>query len=302
MKKHTIAERVVLKFRYHHLLDWLPDKQYLCLMYWAMLHKKLDLKNPKTFNEKIQWLKINDRKPEYTVMVDKYAAKQYVADRIGEQYIIPTLGVWESFDDIDFESLPNQFVLKCTHDSGGLVVCKDKSKLDKTAAKEKIEKSLKRNYYWSGREWPYKNVPPRIIAEKYMTDSQETNGEELSLKDYKFYCFDGTMKFVMINSDRNSNKPTKADYFDRDFNWLDFTWGYGHAEVRPEKPDKFKEMVSIAEKLSKRLPHIRVDLYECNGQIYFGELTFYDGSGFDEISPVEWDYKIGDYIKLPTKD
>ena len=302
MKKHTIAERVVLKFRYHHLLDWLPDKQYLCLMYWAMLHKKLDLKNPKTFNEKIQWLKINDRKPEYTVMVDKYAAKQYVADRIGEQYIIPTLGVWESFDDIDFESLPNQFVLKCTHDSGGLVVCKDKSKLDKAAAKEKIEKSLKRNYYWSGREWPYKNVPPRIIAEKYMSDSQETNGEELSLKDYKFYCFDGTMKFVMINSDRNSNKPTKADYFDRDFNWLDFTWGYGHAEVRPEKPDKFKEMVSIAEKLSKRLPHIRVDLYECNGQIYFGELTFYDGSGFDEISPVEWDYKIGDYIKLPTKD
>ena len=302
MKKHTIAERVVLKFRYHHLLDWLPDKQYLCLMYWAMLHKKLDLKNPKTFNEKIQWLKINDRKPEYTVMVDKYAAKQYVADRIGEQYIIPTLGVWESFDDIDFESLPNQFVLKCTHDSGGLVVCKDKSKLDKAAAKEKIEKSLKRNYYWSGREWPYKNVPPRIIAEKYMSDSQETNGEELSLKDYKFYCFDGTMKFVMINSDRNSNKPTKADYFDRDFNWLDFTWGYGHAEVRPEKPDKFKEMVSIAEKLSKRLPHIRVDLYECIGQISFGELTFYDGSGFDEISPVEWDYKIGDYIKLPTKD
>lgn len=310
MKKQTIAERVVMKLRYHHLLDWLPDKQYLRLMYWAILHKKLDLRYPKTFNEKLQWLKIYDRKPEYTVMVDKYAAKQYVADRIGEQYIIPTLGVWENFDDIDFESLPNQFVLKCTHDSGGLVVCKDKSKLDKVAAKEKIEKSLKRNYYWSGREWPYKNVPPRIIAEKYMSDSQGTNGEEISLKDnkvddlkdYKFYCFDGAVRFVMINSDRNSDKPTKADYFDRDFNWLDFTWGYGHAEVRPEKPDKFEEMITIAEKLSKGLPHIRVDLYECNGQIYFGELTFYDGSGFDEISPVEWDYKIGDYIKLPTKD
>ena len=142
-----------------------------------------NLRNPKTFNEKLQWLKIYDRKSEYTVMVDKYAAKQYVADRIGEQYIIPTLGVWENFDDIDFESLPNQFVLKCTHDSGGLVVYKDKSKLDKAAAKEKIEKSLKRNYYWSGREWPYKNVPPRIIAEKYMTDNCYSD----DFTDYKFF-------------------------------------------------------------------------------------------------------------------
>lgn len=290
-------------------LNWMPDWLYLKVKYRGAMGTSLDLKNPVSFNEKLQWLKIYDRKSEYTVMVDKYAAKQYVADRIGEQYIIPTLGVWENSDDIDFESLPNQFVLKCTHDSGGLVVCKDKSKLDKAAAKEKIEKSLKRNYYWSGREWPYKNVPPRIIAEKYMSDSQGTNGEEISLKDYKvddlkdykFYCFDGAVRFVMINSDRNSDKPTKADYFDRDFNWLDFTWGYGHAEVRPEKPDKFEEMITIAEKLSKGLPHIRVDLYECNGQIYFGELTFYDGSGFDAIEPIEWDHKIGDLIKLPIK-
>lgn len=307
MKEHTFAERVVMKLRYHHLLDWLPDKQYLQLMYWAIFHKRLDLKNPKGFNEKLQWLKLYDRRPEYTVMVDKYAAKQYVAARIGEQYIIPTLGVWEHFDDIDFDSLPNQFVLKCTHDSGGLVVCKDKQSLDKTVAKEKIEKSLKRNYYWSGREWPYKNVPPRIIAEKYMSNNQENNSKETSLivneaddlKDYKFYCFNGTMKFVMINSDRNSDKPTKADYFDRDFNWLDFTWGYAHAEIRPEKPEKYEEMVFLAEKLSKGLPHIRVDFYECNGKVYFGELTFYDGSGFDAIEPIEWEYKIGKMINLP---
>ena len=172
MRKQTFAERVVMKLRYHHLLDWMPDEQYLKLMYWAILHRKLDLKNPKTFNEKLQWLKLHDRKTEYTVMVDKYEAKRYVAERIGEQYIIPTLGIWEHFDEINFESLPNQFVLKCTHDSGGLVVCKDKSKLNKSTAREKIERSLKCNYYLSSREWPYKNVPPRIIAEKYMSDIQ----------------------------------------------------------------------------------------------------------------------------------
>lgn len=155
----------------------------------TILHSELDLKNPKGFNEKLQWLKIYDRKAEYTTMVDKYAVKQYVAEKIGEQYIIPTLGIWKRFDDIDFDSLPNQFVLKCTHDSGGLVVCKDKNKLDKEAAKAKIERSLKKNYYWSSREWPYKNVPPRIIAEKYMFNSKTTANETESLKDYKFYCF-----------------------------------------------------------------------------------------------------------------
>lgn len=261
---------------------------------------ELNLNNPQTFNEKIQWLKLYDRHPEYTMMVDKYAAKQYVASKIGDDYIIPTLGVWTKFDEIDFDKLPNQFVLKCTHDSGGLVICKDKSTLDITAAKRKIEHCLKRKYYYIHREWPYKNVPPRIIAEKYMTDNVNTSTNE-TLKDYKFYCFDGKVRFLMINSDRNSKMSTKADYFDRDFNWLDFTWGYEHANVRPVKPDCFDEMISISEKLSKGLPHVRVDLYECNGQIYFGELTFYDGSGFDKIEPIEWDYKIGKMLKLPSK-
>lgn len=297
MKRRTVIDKVILKLKYLHLLDWMPDKQYLQLMYWTIMHKKLNLKNPKGFNEKLQWLKINDRKPEYTAMVDKYSAKKYVAEIIGEQYIIPTLGIWEHFDNINFTELPEQFVMKCTHDSGGVIVCKDKNKLNKVIAKEIIEKSLKSNYYWSGREWPYKNVPPRIIVEKYMSNSQET-----SLKDYKFYCFNGIMKFVMINSDRNTDEPTKADYFDKNFKWLDFTWGYDHAKKHPQKPENFEKMVSLAEKLAKGFPHIRVDLYECDGQIYFGELTFYDGSGFDAIEPIEWDYKIGKMLKLPCDE
>ena len=280
--------------------NWIPDDIYLKKEFKVRMGKELNLNNPQTFNEKIQWLKLYDHHPEYTMMVDKYAAKQYVASKIGDEYIIPTLGVWTKFDDIDFDKLPNKFVLKCTHDSGGLVICKDKSTLDIAAAKRKIEHCLKRKYYYIHREWPYKNVPPRIIAEKYMTDNVNTSTNE-TLKDYKFYCFDGKVRFLMINSDRNFKTSTKADYFDCDFNWLDFTWGYEHANVRPVKPDCFDEMIAISEKLSKGLPHVRVDLYECNGQIYFGELTFYDGSGFDKIEPIEWDYKIGKMLKLPSK-
>ena len=205
-------------------------------------------------------------------MVDKYKVLDYIARMLGEEYLIPLLGVWDDPEDIDFNALLNQFVLKCNHNSG-LGMC----------------------VYLTGREWPYKDVPRKIIAEKYMEDA---SGD---LKDYKFYCFDGVMKFVMINSDRNSDKPTRADYFDRDFNWMDFTWGYSHAEIHPEKPEQFEKMVAIAEKLAKGLPHIRVDLYDCNGKIYFGELTFFDGSGFDKIEPIEWDYKIGDRLHLPRK-
>ena len=176
-----------------------------------------------------------------------------------------------------------------------MCICKDKSKLNIEKVKKELRKGLKEDYYLKFREWPYKDVPRKIIAEKYMEDA---SGE---LRDYKFYCFNGVMKFVMINSDRNTDKPTRADYFDRDFNWLDFTWGYSHAEVHPQKPEQFEKMVAIAERLSKGLPHIRVDLYDCNGKIYFGELTFFDGSGFDKIEPLEWDYKIGEMLKLQAK-
>lgn len=420
----------------------MPDERFLKKAFRAIMGQELNLDNPQTFNEKLQWLKLYNRKPEYTMMVDKYKVREYVAKTIGEEYLIPLLGVWDDPDEIDFEKLPNQFVLKCNHNSGlGMCICKDKSKLDIRQVRNELRKGLNQDYYLTGREWPYKNVPRKIICEKYMEDeagkelndyklmcfnskvkttfvcsnrfsedglnvtfydtdwksmpfekhypasvtnfSRHVSYEEMvriaeklaqhipfvrvdfyeikgkpyfgeltfasggekfnpeeadvapetciklpsicgggylickeecflwmhsiqtvlpkttELKDYKFYCFDGVMKFMMINSDRNSGKTTKADYFDRKFNCLNFKWGYEHAEECPAKPDKFNEMIEIAEKLAKDLPHVRVDLYECNRTVYFGELTFFDGSGFDKIEPIKWDYKIGEWCVLP---
>ena len=272
----------------------LPDVVYIRLAYFRRFKKFPDLKNPKTFNEKLQWLKLYNRKPEYTKMVDKYEAKKYVADIIGEEYIIPTLGVWDSFDEIDFDALPDKFVLKCTHDSGGLVICKDKSALDLEEAKKKIETSLKTNYYWHAREWPYKNVKPRIIAEKYMEDS-ETN----ELRDYKFFCFNGEVKALFIATDRaNPNEETKFDFFDAEFKHLPFTNGHPNAPKEPNKPQNFESMKELASKLSKSIPHLRVDFYEVDGKVYFGELTFSHWSGMMPFEPEEWDYKLGEYIDI----
>lgn len=446
----------------------ISDRTFLKYVFKKQLGYSLDLKNPRTFNEKLQWLKLYDRKDIYTTMVDKYAVKNYVASIIGEDYIIPTLGVWQRFEDIDFETLPNQFVLKCTHDSGGLVICKDKSRLDIETAKKKINKSLKTNYYYVGREWPYKNVKPRIIAEKYMEDHSTSElrdykffcfggvakcykvdfdrfvehranyfsadgelmkiGEEICppdfnkeipapenlekmkelaeklsatqpflradfydvdghvyfgeltfypasgfgkfifdgndellgswiklpeksevggyyliyknmlcvlntravnpekdrnnstqglvdykihsfndvpienketppLRDYKIYTFNGEAKMCMINQDRGHH--TRADYFDKNFKWLDFTWGYDHADVPPEKPKNYEKMFELAEKLAAGTPELRVDFYEVDGRIYFGELTFFDGGGFDKIEPKSYDELLGSWIKLP---
>ena len=273
----------------------MSDERYLKLRFKDRMGYKLDLKNPKTFNEKLQWLKIHDRNPNYTKMVDKYEAKLYVASKIGEEYIIPTLGVWENFGDIDFELLPNQFVLKCTHDSGGLVICRDKNEFDKEAAKEKIERSLNKNYYWHGREWPYKDVKPRIIAEQYMEDSVTQE-----LRDYKFFCFNGKMKVMFIASERyNETTETRFDFFDRQFQHLEFRNGHPNADVPPAKPEKFEEMCELAEKLAEDVPLLRVDFYEVNGKIYFGELTFSHWSGMMPFEPAEWDRTFGDWLKLP---
>lgn len=255
----------------------LSDKAYLKLKFKASLGKKLNLKNPQTFNEKLQWLKLNDRKPEYTTMVDKYEGKKYVADIIGEEHIIPTLGVWDKFDDIDFDSLPNEFVLKCTHDSGGLVIVKDKASFDKEAARKKINKCLKRNYYWHGREGPYKNVKPKIIAEEYMVDE---SGYEL--KDYKIFCFSGEPKVMFIATDRsNPNEETKFDFFDMDFKHLPFTNGHPNSNRPIQCPKSFEQMKELASKLSKGIPQVRVDFYDINGKIYFGELTLFHWGGND---------------------
>lgn len=420
-------------------LRLLSDEQYLKLLFKANLGYPLDLENPQTFNEKLNWIKLYDRKPIYTTMVDKYEAKRYVASIIGEEYIIPTLGVWDRFEDIDFDALPDQFVLKCTHDSGGLVICRDKSKLDIEAARKKINRSLRTNYYLLGREWPYKDVRPRIIAEKYMTDNgsdlrdykfftfdgepqfmyvsegmdnHETakvsfysldgellpfhridykpfdevielpNGYEnmlavcraitekiaasfvridlycisgttyfseitfapcggfvpfdpkewdkrlgdlvkvpkvrgggycivtndaiswihtsdhkdAQLTDYKFYTMNGKVKAMMIVTDRGIS--TKADYFDREFHHLDFTWGYPNSTDLPSKPHQFGKMIELAERLAKGTTEVRVDFYEVKGSLYFGEMTFFDGSGLQPILPIEWDKELGSWLKL----
>lgn len=278
--------------------NWMNDERYIRIAYRARMGKKLILNPPQTFSEKLQWLKLYNRRPEYTDLVDKYKVKLIVAKIIGEEYIIPTLGVWNHFDEIDFDKLPNQFVLKCTHDSGGLVVCKDKSKLDLKAAKRKIEQCLKNNFFWGMREWPYKNVKPRIIAEQYMEDKQTHE-----LRDYKFFCFDGEVKALFIATERmKEGEETKFDFFDENYNHLPFTNGHPNAAVLPQKPVCFDEMKVLAAKLSKGIPHVRVDFYEVNGKVYFGEMTFFHWSGFTPFVPEEWDYKFGDWISLPYKE
>ena len=270
------------------------DSLYLRMFFRYRFGRKLDLKNPQTYNEKLQWLKLYDRKPEYTKMVDKHAVKEYVAERIGEKHIIPTLGVWDRFEDIDFDALPDQFVLKCTHDSGGLIICTDKAKLDIEKARKTIEHAMKREYYVNTREWPYKDVPHRIIAEKYMVDE---SGYEL--KDYKFFVFDGRVEAMFIATDRSAQTETCFDFFDREFNHLPFTNGHPNAQKQILRPSRFEEMIEIAEKLGEGIPHCRVDLYNISGEIYFGEITFFHWSGMKKFEPEEWDYKFGSWIKLP---
>ena len=279
------------------IYNCIPDKLFLKYRYWRVFHKRLNLKNPQTFNEKIQWLKLYDRKPEYTKMVDKYEAKKYIASVIGAKYIIPTLGVWEHFDDIDFETLPDKFVLKTTHDSGTIVICKNKNEFDYKDAKKKLEKRLHYNYYKMHREWPYKNVKPRIIAEKYMEDSATKE-----LRDYKLFTFNGVVKALFIATERqNPNEETKFDFFDENLKHLDLKNGHPNATVPPACPETFNEMKILAEKLSKNIPHLRCDFYEINGKVYFGELTFSHWSGLTPFEPESWDLVFGNWICLPKK-
>jgi hypothetical protein len=281
----------------------IPDKLYLKWLFRLKMGYKLNLDNPKTFNEKLQWLKLYNRKPEYTQMVDKFAVKEYVAKIIGEEYIIPTIGVWDKFEDIDFEALPNQFVLKTTHGGGGggVVICKDKSKFDIQAAKIKLNKSLKQCIYKSLKEWPYKDVPRRIIAERYMVDKVSENNPYGNLVDYKFYCFDGCVKVCMIATERYSETGVCFDYFDSEFNHYPFEQGGPNSKKNIKKPELLDDMITLATKLSAGMPHVRVDLYCVDKQIYFGELTLFDSSGFAEFNPIEWDYTFGNWIELPKQ-
>lgn len=281
--------RVALKF--------LPDKQYIQLQYYRKFGKLPDLKNPKTFNEKIQWLKLHDRKPEYTMMVDKYDVKKYIAEKIGKQYVIPTLGVWEKVEDIDWENLPMQFVLKCTHDSGSVVVCKDKNNFDKQDAAKKLDGYLKRNAFWIGREWPYKNVKPRIIAEKYLEERGHIVPE-----DYKVYCLNGKPKYIVVFHNRfNDSQPLSETVYD--LNWqpqhisLDDHFAISD-EVIP-RPECLDELLEVCEKICYNYPQLRVDFYIIENKIYFGEITFHTASGFQPMIPKEVDSILGKEIKLP---
>lgn len=273
-----------------------PDDKYLVMEYKAVMGKELDLNAPKSFNEKMQWLKLYDRNPEYPIMVDKAEVKDYVAKRIGAEHIIETVGVWDSFDAIDFDRLPERFVLKCTHDSGGLVICKDKGSFDKEKARKKLEKCLKNNYYYMSREWPYKSVKPRIIAEEYMEDPKLAE-----LRDYKFFCFNGKPKCFKIDFDRFIEH--RANYYDIEGTLLPF----GESNVLPDferdiaMPQKLDEMLRLAEILSENIPFVRVDFYEVGEKIYFGELTFYPASGLGPFTDEEWDMKLGSWIELPEK-
>ena len=281
-------------YLYKYFLRFIPDVVWLKLRFRMRMGRTLNLKNPQTYNEKLQWLKLHNRNPLYTKLVDKYEVRKYVAEKIGEEYLVPLLGVWDKFEDIDFDKLPNQFVLKCTHDSGGLVICKDKAKLDIQAAKKKITRCMKINYYWAFREWPYKNVKPRIIAEKYMEDS--VDGE---LRDYKFFCFSGIAKVLFIATNRcKEDEETSFDFFDINYKHLDLTNGHPNAKTLPHKPATFETMKKLSEKLSENFPQVRCDFYEVNGKTYFGELTFAHWGGFVPFNPEEYDLEFGRWIKI----
>lgn len=290
--KQRLYRKTCLKF-----MKSMPDKKYIEMLYEVRTGKKINLKNPITYNEKLNWLKLYYHNNELTKMADKVTAKEIVSSMIGSNYVVPLLGVWNTPDDIDFDKLPDAFVLKCNHDSGSVVICKDKNKFDISAAKKKLGNCLLNNYYYESREWAYKNIRPKIIAEPYLEDF-----ESAELRDYKFFCFDGEVKFLYVATDRfKEGEEVKFSFFDSDYNFLPIIHGHPYAKDLPNKPQGFEEMKKLAQKLSKGLPHVRVDFYEANGNIYFSEFTFYNNSGFLPFDPDEWDYKFGDYLVLPAK-
>lgn len=293
--KRSYFQRLISKMISKGIFNFLSDKTFFKLAFWARLNQKLDLDNPTSLNEKIQWLKLHDRKELYAKIVDKYAVREFIKETLGEEYLVPLVGgPWNSFDEIDFNLLPNSFVLKTTHDSGGVVVVPDKSKMDKVESKKKIMKSMKNNYFYPNREWPYKNITPQIIAEEYLVDS---SGSEL--KDYKIICFNGKPENVMVCTGRILNQ-VKFYFFD--WNWKFLPLNYGD-ELLPSdfsipKPQKLDEMRSIATKLSAGYDLIRIDLYEANNQIYFGEMTLYPDSGFDRDITKNTDLMFGKKLHL----
>lgn len=294
--KYLFCDSIVKNF-----LRFLPDKLYISLRYRCQMGYWVNWKHPKTFTEKLQWLKVYNHRPEYTMMVDKYAVKQYIADRIGWQHIIPTLGVWDKAEDINWDTLPKQFVLKTTHGggSGGVVLCKDKMTFDKNVAIVKLNKSMSSDIYSALREWPYKNVKRQVIAEKFMIPNDKLNDPTYDLTDYKFFCFNGVPKFCQVIRDRHTCES--IDFYDMAWNHQGFVGLNPVARngLTPvARPEHFDEMKGICKTLSANVPFLRVDLYEINGDVYFGELTFYPASGFGHFTPLEWNKRLGELIQL----
>lgn len=295
MNKDLLGKVIIKSMvKFKRVYSLLPDEQYLKLRYYATFGKKLNLKNPQTFNEKLQWLKLYDRNPIYSFMVDKYEMKKYVSEKVGKEYVIETLGVWDKFEDIDFSKLPQKFVLKTTHDSGGVAIC-DKKNLDVNKVRKKINKSLRNNYFWWGREWPYKEIKPRIIAEKYLVDESG-----IELKDYKVQCFNGSPVNTLICLGRNTEEKVKYRYFDLKWNFLRYSVGDDKLPLNftIKKPKNYEEMLKIAKVLSSGLPEVRIDMYNVNGKIYVGEITLYSQSGFDIDITHEADINMGKYLTL----
>ena len=283
------------------ILNKMDDKSFLSLTYKVHFGHKINWENPSTFNEKLQWLKINNRNPQYIKLVDKYEVKNYVSEIIGDKYIIPTLGVWDRVEDVPFEDLPDQYVIKCTHDSGSVCICSDKKTFDMGGAKIKLSKGLKKNLFHWGREWPYKGVKPRIIAEEYLSDNRKEGQNTISdLKDYKLMCFNGKVQCSFVCSRRFTGEGLRVTFYDRDWNIMPFERGYPKEEVPCMKPKSYDTMVQMAEKLSSDIPFVRVDFYEVAGKPYFGELTFFPGNGVERFKPEVWDYKLGQLIDLKS--
>lgn len=297
MKQNKVIERtriIIGHLKINNLLKWMPDKPFLKLKFKYMMGVKLNIENPQTFNEKLQWLKLYDRNPLYTELVDKLEVRKYIEDTIGKEYLIPLLGSWEKFDDINFSNLPNQFVLKTTHDSGGVVICKDKKNFNISEARKKLNKSLARNYYYTGREWPYKDIKPKIICEALI----KTDNGELP-NDYKFHCFNGKVDNVMVCTARETGSP-RFYFFDDEWNLLKYniTGKNAPENFTLDRPKGTDRMFEIAKKLSLNLPFVRVDLYCEEGRIFFGEFTFYPESGFDTNLLSDTDKKFGEKIIL----
>lgn len=278
---------------YYQYFKWIPDSIYLKWKFRGRMDKKLDLNNPKTYSEKIQWLKLYDRNPNYIQLVDKIKVKDFIANEIGEQYLIPTIDIYENVNEIDFNTLPNQFVLKCNHDSGGVIICENKEDLDINLTLTRLSNFLKNNFYFYGREWVYKKIKPKIMVEKFMPLDTDNSAE------YKLFCFNGKVEYILVRNIANHDySQNYNDYFDRDFIRLPLRVTNDNSNHVIKKPKQLTEMINIAEKLSKNIPHVRVDLYVVNEKIYFGELTFYPNSGFQKFDPEEYDYLFGEKITV----